>query len=486
MKNLTLIPLALLCHVVFIAAQPAQNLTKANSYILNQQGAFKNVSLALEDFHVSSSHISSLSGVEHIYYQQSIDGIDILNAVGSVHINKEQEVAHATSGFLNASGFNLQNAKVLAGLDAINQAAAHFELVPTGETELLEQQENASEEQVYSNRSISKSNITTRLKYVPRDGNLILTWEVFIDKADDGFMYLLYVNAQNGNIEESIPLTVECNFGSLDGQSHENHHSFGPSQNEGQGDAALFAPNSYRVYAIPLEAPNEGGQSLVTAPWNASSPFGWHDTNGAAGAEFTITRGNNVYASEDQDANNIPGYSPDGGSSLSFEFLVDTSMDPSTYLDGSITNLFYMNNIMHDVTHNYGFDEAAGNFQVNNYGNGGVGGDAVNADALDGSGTNNANFGTPSDGSPPRMQMFRWNNTKTTLNVNAPGNISGAFTASGADFNPTSVSVTGSVVLAEPNLGCSAFTNPGAVSGKIALIDRGSCNFTVKVSNAVN
>ena len=54
-----------------------------------------------------------------------------------------------------------------------------------------------------------------------------------------------------------------------------------------------------------------------------------------------------------------------------------------------------MNNIMHDLWYQYGFDEASGNFQDTNYGKGGVGGDYVNADAQDGSGTNNANFGTP-------------------------------------------------------------------------------------------
>ena len=42
-----------------------------------------------------------------------------------------------------------------------------------------------------------------------------------------------------------------------------------------------------------------------------ASPFGWHDTNGAAGAEFTVTQGNNVHAYTDIDANN----SPDAGSS---------------------------------------------------------------------------------------------------------------------------------------------------------------------------
>ena len=54
-----------------------------------------------------------------------------------------------------------------------------------------------------------------------------------------------------------------------------------------------------------------------------------------------------------------------------------------------------MNNLLHDVHYHYGFDEAAGNFQVNNYGHGGLGGDPVQADAQDGSGINNANFATP-------------------------------------------------------------------------------------------
>ena len=73
-----------------------------------------------------------------------------------------------------------------------------------------------------------------------------------------------------------------------------------------------------------------------------------------------------------------------------------------------MTNLFYWNNIIHDVQYQYGFDEAGGNFQVNNYGSGGAGNDGVQAEAQDGGGTNNANFGTPPDGQRPRMQMYVW------------------------------------------------------------------------------
>jgi uncharacterized repeat protein (TIGR01451 family) len=68
--------------------------------------------------------------------------------------------------------------------------------------------------------------------------------------------------------------------------------------------------------------------------------------------------------------------------------------------------LFYWNNWMHDKLYQLGFTEAARNFQSNNFGRGGLGNDAVQADAQDGSGVNNANFSTPSDGSAGRMQMF--------------------------------------------------------------------------------
>ncbi len=111
---------------------------------------------------------------------------------------------------------------------------------------------------------------------------------------------------------------------------------------------------------------------------------------------------------------------------FNYPFSIDSS---TTYnRNASITNLFYMNNMMHDVLYSAGFNEAAGNFQENNYGNGGLGNDYVNAEALDGGGTNNANFATPDDGSNPRMQMYLWNGGSQTnctfLNVNAPAAIS--------------------------------------------------------------
>jgi len=77
------------------------------------------------------------------------------------------------------------------------------------------------------------------------------------------------------------------------------------------------------------------------------------------------------------------------------------------------------------------------------------------------------------------------------LVVNSPEGITGDYVADGAEFGPPlSVStVTGNVVLANDGDGvatdaCSPLRKAPAVSGNIALVDRGNCLFIVKVKNA--
>jgi hypothetical protein len=170
--------------------------------------------------------------------------------------------------------------------------------------------------------------------------------------------------------------------------------------------------SSYNVYPLPLESPNDGPRAIVENPADAvASPFGWHDTTGTPEPNFTITRGNNVHAYSDTSNTNAPDPDgePDGGDSLTFDSpLLTLDATPAVYRDAAVTNLFYWNNVMHDVTYRYGFDEAAGNFQETNYTGEGEGGDAVLAEAQDGGGVLNANFATPPDGRPGRMQMYLW------------------------------------------------------------------------------
>ena len=78
------------------------------------------------------------------------------------------------------------------------------------------------------------------------------------------------------------------------------------------------------------------------------------------------------------------------------------------------------------------------------------------------------------------------------LTINSPMAIAGNIAAAGAAFGggaPNPSGQTGTIVLAiagtgVASQGCSAFTNAAAVAGNIALIDRGTCSFQLKVANA--
>ncbi|MGE7138901.1 PA domain-containing protein [Luteibacter sp. NPDC031894] len=70
--------------------------------------------------------------------------------------------------------------------------------------------------------------------------------------------------------------------------------------------------------------------------------------------------------------------------------------------------------------------------------------------------------------------------------VSAPAGAVGDYEFAQAAFGPTATAAnfSGSVVRAVPNDGCAAITNASAIAGKVALIDRGTCDFTVKSLNA--
>jgi hypothetical protein len=109
----------------------------------------------------------------------------------------------------------------------------------------------------------------------------------------------------------------------------------------------------------------------------------------------------------DRDANDAPDLPrPAGSPHHVFEPPADLSQSPASYGDAAAVNLFYWCNWFHDRLYELGFDEAAGNYQKDNFGRGGAGGDAVLADAQDGGGFNNANFTPAEDGVPGRVQMY--------------------------------------------------------------------------------
>ncbi len=403
----------LLGPIVFINAQSQKDLAKSEFGIKNADLTKTDLDGLLE----KDNHVSSVSGIKHSYYRQSYNGIEIFGADASLHTDAANKVIHSNNSLISRLNTKISNATPgLTPKQAIQAVATKMAYGPTNNLQQISTGKTALQKTIFTPGGISLENIPVNLIYMPTDNGIRLAWEMSILELNQANWWHLIVDAQSGEILNKINWIVTCDFG--DGHDHSGHtHTIKQRKNKKPTtidfDGLLFLEEAnksewvggYRVYAMPIESPYFGNRTLVTDPDNAiASPYGWHDTNGSNGAEYTITRGNNVHAYED---GNNPGFSPNGGSALTFDFPLNTTYSSSNQSESAvITNLFYWNNIIHDVMYQYGFDEASGNFQQNNYGNGGSGNDYVQAEAQDGSGTCNANFGTPGDGSRPRMQMY--------------------------------------------------------------------------------
>jgi hypothetical protein len=322
---------------------------------------------------------------------------------------------------------------------------------------------------------------------VNKSKEIVLCYDIYLRPKQSKDYWNFLVDATTGEIVKKRNLMLECDADKTHATADKSI-AFPEIEQQQTNDGF-----SYNVFPFPIESPVHGPRAIVTNPSDdIASPFGWHDLDGAPGHETTNTSGNNVDAYDDIANQDIPGQFAEADANLNFDFNFTNLGDPLDNLNASITNLFYWNNTIHDFAYNYGFDEESGNFQFINYTNQGLGNDQVQAQALDGSGTNNANFGTPPDGLNPQMQMYLWNvNNGLYFTVNSPSNVAGVYTSAVAGFSPQILPnpVTGTLILyndgtGSPTLGCNAPIND--ISGKIVLIDRGACNFVTKAQNAAN
>lgn len=472
------------------AIETAQRFIEQNRQALGLTGS------DTRDIVVTSALRDSHNGLTHVYFQQRYRGIEVFNAVLNISVKADGTVLTAGNRFVpNLAAAAGGQQPTRSAVEAAGHAAGHLGLRPTEPFQILASLRGTAEVTRLSTAGIAEKPIEVGLTWVPTgNGRVRLAWKVAIDVVAGDHWWQALVDAETGESLGVVDLVVSDNVDAIVAATARP-----AAETAGTGSTlAAFNPTDgavYNVFPLPFESPSDGPRSLVTnAADPLSSPFGWHDTDGAPGAEFTRTQGNNVHAYTDVDANNVadPGSDPDGGALLTFDFPLDLSQNPEAYRPAAVTNLFYWNNIMHDVTYRYGFTEAAGNFQVDNYGNGGLGNDYVRAEAQDGSGTNNANFGTPVDGNRPRMQMFVWTHPLPNIvTIDAPSSGAGNYAASGAAFGPTVAEtgpLNGSIVLVNDGAGlsnsdgCEPFV--GFVAGSIALLDRGNCTFVVKAGHA--
>ncbi len=412
-------------QVTDVENKQALQLIQSNRYEINLSD------YDLKNSIVASTYNNKSAGTVMVYLQQTYKDVAIYNQLLTLAfkdgklVSKSGEFIHNIES-VGASKSSIPSANAY---EAVMAAIADRKLTPKLPLVQIENT-NSGKKVIFNNAAVSHQNITAELMWFASPigkKTITLGWQVYIIQNTSADYWLVNIDAINKNTISIHNLTVYCNYDAPKNGEISNHvHSENCISNVNKttitNSPTIVNGASYRVVPYPAESPVHPGGTpvLVTDPWllsgavNNATTLKWH----SIGANnFTSTRGNNVWSQEDRDGNN--GTSPTQVISstptdpLTFDFVPNFTIDPtqSTPVPNqqfNTTNLFYWNNIIHDLTYQYGFDEAARNFQGDNLNRGGVGNDFVLADAQDGTGTNNANFATPADGSSGRMQMYLW------------------------------------------------------------------------------
>ena len=433
MKKILLLSVILVCSFVTKAQVSNNDRSIALQLVQKNSSVIGITQQDIDNSIITGTYIIPGSEIRMVYLQQSFRNIPVYNHLYVLAFKKEILVSTAGSRiptFEQKIG-NDRYVPAITAVDAVQTASLESKvniqeiIIPVN---ILQ----GGQKFEFGRLGVSSENIFAELIWFPLDEGkeVKLAWQVFIAPQNSSDYWLIRIDANTNKVISKENLTISCNWGN---DNHSPKEHFSTKEKTKQNSVALnnyvsakeenkpFVVNNatYRVIKYPSESPIHpgGGHQLVTNPWTMSpgnaTTHGWHfDGN----IYYDSTRGNNAFAYEDRDANNLPGFS--GLSStlqpnLLFDFTPDYNLEPPVRTPApnqqfNTTNLFYWNNLIHDLSYLYGFTETARNFQNDNLGRGGNQGDYVLAEAQDGSGTNNANFSSPPDGNRGRMQMYLW------------------------------------------------------------------------------
>jgi uncharacterized repeat protein (TIGR01451 family) len=385
-----------------VGAPPDRDPHAATKAFLNEHAAlFGHGAEALNTARLKREFVTAHNGMRSIIWEQQLDAIAVYEGLLMTHVTKNGELVNLSSQFLpklpeaaDAGTPNraaLEAAPAISPVQAILLAAANIgeELEAPAITSVSAPLAGGEKRQRFKAGRLP-GEARVNLVWLPMDvSTLRLCWQVELTRRLGGERFRLLLDARNGEVLLRRRLTLY-----LSNATYRVFTSDSPSP---------FSP------CFPTPTTNQPpltSRSLVTlaALSTNASPLGW------IGDGENETRGNNVDAHLDLDADDLPDLPrPQGSPFRVFDFPEDLTQGPTTYRSAAVVQLFYWCNWMHDQLYELGFTEAAGNFQKDNLARGGLGNDAIQADAQDGSGFNNANFTPSDDGESGRVQMYIFN-----------------------------------------------------------------------------
>ncbi|MGH9848895.1 MAG: M36 family metallopeptidase, partial [Blastocatellia bacterium] len=371
----------------------------ARGFLKDNTDLFQLGGAEVDNLKVARRYRTDHNGVTHVVLGQQINGIEVFQADLAVHVDRAGAVIAASGELIpGAAGkVNLAQPK-MAAAEALRMAAQDVEAQVTGPLNLSAPPAGAEARQKFDGSAGFERDVEARLVYFPLAADqLRLAWEFILWMRETPDVYLMVMDAERGS------LLYRYNFTCYDENPLRPH---GPvfTKDSPRPNVPYTGNNNPPIVPredLPFRAAPFNGREIFAV---ADQHYDWW-----TGVPANNLISNNTTTYLDRDG--TPGQpdqprlsAPDGN----FSTAIDFTQAPTTPDNqrAAQVNLFYWINRYHDILYSFGFNEAAGNFQTNNFNLGGRGADAVLGEAQDGSGTNNANFFTPPDGSPGRVQMY--------------------------------------------------------------------------------
>ena len=317
MKFLRLLLLLILPGIVnaqkstYKKPDPAPLKILVDAYLSEHKTSWNLTDADIRNWVISDLYSNEKTGIIYLYVHQQVNNINIFNAVSSVSIKDGKIASFAKRLYADAIGKANSNLPSNSEIFAIQKTAEHLGLKMREEPKII-YTNKSSNKKYYSSPSLSKEKIRVELIYQPVKKTLRLAWNVNVHLIDGSHWWNVRVDAVTGVVLGKNDWTTSCNF---DGADPASYTTAASSQDQVPNTANVVNASSvvpsYRVYPLPFESPLSGSSSLISNPSDSiASPFGWHDTNGLTGADYFITRGNNVYAYDDTLDIDSAGFSP--------------------------------------------------------------------------------------------------------------------------------------------------------------------------------
>ncbi|NNF32976.1 MAG: hypothetical protein HKN68_02650, partial [Saprospiraceae bacterium] len=290
--------IALVCTESIVHAQ--SNLSIAKGYLQSNLKTYNLSENDIANWIVTDNYVSKHNGLNHIYLQQTYNGIPVENAIININVSNNRKVVSSNSRFITNINDKARGTQRISSLMAVNNALSELQIEKPAGIQMLENRNDARKYSKFQKFDDIDSDITSQLTYIQETTGVVsLVWETEVHTIEPKFnAWKVYVDASSGEILKKINMVLECRFETPDDDCHydtktgEHAHHSAPITSDHS-----FAGDTYLVFDSPVESPNHGGRTIVMDPADPiASPYGWHDTDGIAGAEYTITRGNNVWA----------------------------------------------------------------------------------------------------------------------------------------------------------------------------------------------